>query len=116
MGVVITFRHRIVSINVELFTVVLRRLQQNVQVRGGICLRREPQSHRRPTVLVLKKIESLFAQVVVDVYPLWVTGVCHAVVTNEDNVDDFGEVPSLQSVLEILCEEVNSLQRILFYP
>jgi hypothetical protein len=58
---------------------------------------------------VLNEIESLFAQVVVNVNPFGVTGIRHSVVTNEDNVDNFGEIAILQSSLEILGEEVDCL-------
>ena len=100
-------------INVKLFVVVLRCLQQNVQVRGGVGLRRESQPHRWPAILVLNEVESLFVQVVVDVDPFWVAGVCHPVVADEDDVDDICEIASLQSVVEILSENVNALQCIL---
>lgn len=101
-------------INVELFAVVLRRFQQDIQVRSGVGLGRESQAHRWPAVLVINQVESLFIQVIVDVNPLRVAGVRHAVVADEDNVDNFGEVASLQSLVEILGEKVYGLQRILF--
>ena len=111
---VITFWHRFVRINVELFAVVLCRLPQNVQVRARVGLRRESQSHRWPTVLVFNEVESLLVQIVVDVNPFWVAGVCHAVVADEDDVDDFSEIASLQTRVEILSKNVDGLQRILF--
>ena len=58
---------------------------------------------------MLDEVDSLFTQVIVDVHPFWVTGICHAVVADENNVDDFGEIATLQGVLKILSEEVNSL-------
>ena len=108
-----TLWHRLVCINVEFLTVLLRRLQQNVQIRGGISLRGEPQPHRRPTILVFDEIDSLFAQVVVDVYPLGVAGVCHPMVAHEDDIDNICEVTGLQSRMEVSCENVDGFQRIL---
>lgn len=61
------------------------------------------------------EIESLFAQVIVDVDPLWVAGICHAVVTNEDDVNNFCKISGPQSVLKILSKEVNRLQGVLPY-
>ena len=101
-------------INVELLTVVLGRFRQNVQIGGGIGPRGESQPHRRPTVLMVDEVESLFVQVVVDINPFWATSVGHAVVADEDDVDDLGEVASLQSLVEVLGENVDGLQRILF--
>ena len=60
------------------------------------------------------EIDSLFAQIVVDVYPFGVAGVCHSVVADADNIDDSGQVAVLQSGLEILGEGVDCLQGILF--
>ena len=64
---------------------------------------------------MFNEVEGLFTQVVVNVNPFWVTCVCHAMIADEYNVDDFGEVASLQSVVEITSENVNGLQCILFY-
>jgi len=101
-------------IDVKPFTVVLRRFQQNVQIHGGICLGREVQSHRWPAVLMFDETESLFVQVVVDVNPFWVTGICHPVVADEDDIDDIGEIANLQGLVEVFSKKVNGLQRILF--
>ena len=114
MREMVTLWHRLVRINAELLTVLLRCLQQNVQIRGGVSLRGESQPHRRPTVLVLDEIDSSFVQVVVDVYPFRVTGVCHPVVAHEDDIDDLCEVTGLQSRMEIFCKNVDGFQRILF--
>ena len=58
-------------------------------------------------------VEGLFVQVVVDVNPLRVAGVRHAMVADKDDIDDIGEVAGLKSLVEIPSEDVNGLQRIL---
>ena len=63
---------------------------------------------------MFNEVESLLVQIVVDVNPFWVAGVRHAVVTDEDDVDDFSEIASLQTRVEILSKNVDGLQRILF--
>ena len=113
MREVITLWHRLMSINVELVAIVLRRPRQNVQIRGGVGLRREPQPHRRPTVLVFNQIESLFIQVVVDVNPFGMTGVRHAVIAHKNDINNIGEIAGLQGIMKVLGEQVNRLQRIL---
>ena len=102
------------GINIKLFTVGLRRFQQNIQIGSRVGLRRKSQSHRRPTVLVANQVESLFVQVIVDVNPFRVAGVRHTVVADEDDVDDVGEVATLQSLVKVLSENVDGLQCILF--
>lgn len=101
-------------VNVELLLVVLRRFQQNVQIRSGVDPWGEPQSHRWPTVFMLNGIEGLFVQVLVNENPFWVAGIRHAVVADKDDVNDIGEVTSFQSFVEVLSEDINSFQRILF--
>lgn len=109
----IAFRHSVVRIDIKLLTVVLRCFQQGVQICSGVGLGREAQSHRWPTIFVVDGVEGLFVQIVVDVNPLRVAGVCHAMVTDEDDVDDICEVATLQGIVEIFGEDINSLQCIL---
>ena len=59
------------------------------------------------------EVESLFVQVIVDVNPFGVTGICHSVVAHEDNINDICEVAGLQGLVEVLSEYINSFQRIL---
>ena len=54
-------------------------------------------------------VERMFIQVVINVNPLRVAGVSHAVIADENNVDDICEVPNLQSIVEILSEDVDGL-------
>jgi len=55
---------------------------------------------------VIDQVESLFVQVIVDENPFRVAGVRHAVVADEDDVDNLCEITSLQSLVEILSKEV----------
>jgi len=64
---------------------------------------------------VINEVESLFTQVVVNVNPFWVTCVCHAMIADEYNVDDFGEIANFQSVMEVTGGKIDGLQCILFY-
>ena len=113
MREVITLRHRVVRVDIKLFAAVLRRFQQNLQIRGGVGLGREPQPHRWPAIFVFNGVEGLFVQEIIDINPFRVAGIRHSVVANEDDVYDVGKVASLQSCVEVLSEDINGLQRIL---
>ena len=62
----------------------------------------EVQSYQWPTVLVSNETKSLFVQVIIDVHPFWVAGACHAVVADDGDTDDNGEIAILRSPVEIL--------------
>ena len=40
-----------------------------------------------------------FPKDIIDIYVFWVAGVSHAVITDEDNIDDVSKVPGLQAVV-----------------
>jgi hypothetical protein len=61
----------------------------------------------RPTIIVLNRTPTHIPQDVVYIYELRVTGVCHPMIADKDDVDDVEQISHLEGGMKILGELVN---------
>ena len=108
-----TRRHRLMSVHVELATARARRVPEHPEVLVRVLLGVEAEAHGGPAVLV-RDVRVAVAEEVVDEDELGVARVRHAVVADEDDVDDVGQVARLDLVVQVAREDVDLLQYFLY--
>ncbi len=107
---VVSFGHSLVSVNAEASLRPGARIQQLLQHLVLVNVRLEPQPGRGPALLTLDPIEAVFSEDVVEEDEPFVVSVCHAVVRDEDDVDDVGQVAGSESFPDTLGEVVHLLE------
>ena len=101
--------HRRVRVDVELAAARARRVAEHGEVRVRVRRGVEAEAHRGPAVLV-RDVRVAGAEDVVDEDELGVARVRHAVVADEDDVDDVGQVARLDLVVQVAREDVDLLE------
>jgi hypothetical protein len=62
---------------------------------------------------MLDSCPSILAENIVNIYELWMTGICHAVVAHKDDVNYLGEIASHKGFMQVSREAINISQRFL---
>ncbi len=96
-------------VHVELAAARARRIAEHREVLLCVLRGVETEAHRGPTVLVCD-VRVAGSEDVVDKDELGVARVRHAVVTDEDDIDDVGQVARFDLVVEVAREDVDLFQ------